>query len=725
MDIRFIKVSLFAMILLLLFTGCAGQEDSSDANTSSGAQSGTGGTMAAVHTQVAEEMGKTYQRLLVGSDIYTSSWSYDPETMRKTDCMVVKNIGGSGKEETLIRFEQEELNFFLAGEDGAVYYLYSLPLEEERQELFLRKDTAEGTTEYCVQLTTERMQFVESGVVTADGGLCLLDRDGAVYIYDAEGILLGQMEAPWEQDFMGNLTGLVLGEENVYLYQVEKDKTSLWEVKIDERALGRKEYLVLEDTQIESVFSGYDRGIYLSDKTGLWVYSLSGASYTKVCDWQDSLINLQADFIEQIGILPEGGLCALYWDPFQNFVSLATIQALDAGDLQPRQTILLGMRSNVVDNEIKNAVQSFNRQSLKYQIEIVYYEDYMDFYTDLLKKEGADLFVLTSMSKDMLSGKGILEDLTPYLETSEVVKKSELVPCVVEAGSAGDKLVCAIPSFYFQGIITAQGTTAQGGWTAEDFFSLTERYPQSKLTDFDGSPVTILLNQLSYEIGCHIDWAKMSCDFNSDSFQGILMALKANSQKPYQGEKYFTPAEKLHEHEVLTIMTTIENVEGYLQYREAFEDFGELAGYPGLSGDPAYRLYTNQIYGINSASQCKDGAWAFLEYLWSDSYQDSVSFFSARQEVLEEQLSAGAEHEKALYTNSYTGESKEGYPEMTEEDRKTLRYIIENLRWDNSMEQREIQDIVMSEVQAYFQGDKTVESVTEIIQNRVSLYLSE
>lgn len=104
-----------------------------------------------------------------------------------------------------------------------------------------------------------------------------------------------------------------------------------------------------------------------------------------------------------------------------------------------------------------------------------------------------------------------------------------------------------------------------------------------------------------------------------------------------------------------------------------------------------------------------------------------MSHFPAVQEMLERQF-AEAENlnqENIIYINSYTGERKEEYQELTEEDKELIRYMIENARWDNSMQVRDIQGIIMEEVPYYFKGDKTAREVALTIQNRIALFLNE
>ncbi|MCM1543589.1 MAG: hypothetical protein NC121_20385, partial [Blautia sp.] len=160
---------------------------------------------------------------------------------------------------------------------------------------------------------------------------------------------------------------------------------------------------------------------------------------------------------------------------------------------------------------------------------------------------------------------------------------------------------------------------------------------------------------------------------------------------------------------------------------EAFSGFGEIAGYPNAEGRTWYEVLVNQIYGINSASGCKEGAWAFLKFLLGEEYQAQTRFFPAIQDALEtklaeaEELSADSYH----YINPYTNESHKGYPPITEEDKEFIRNMTKNGGREDSMKSRTVLAIIQEEAEYYFQGDKSVEEVARIIQNRIELYLNE
>ena len=61
---------------------------------------------------------------------------------------------------------------------------------------------------------------------------------------------------------------------------------------------------------------------------------------------------------------------------------------------------------------------------------------------------------------------------------------------------------------------------------------------------------------------------------------------------------------------------------------------------------------------------------------------------------------------------------------MTEEDRETLEIILEQ-REPLSDDDIPLYRIAYAEARTYFSGDKSLDDVTQVIQNRASLYMQE
>ncbi|MCM1192125.1 MAG: hypothetical protein NC123_03930 [Butyrivibrio sp.] len=730
------SIGVVLALCIMLLAGCskapAASDNTSDSASQTSRENSEEETMVVRWEDSSSETNEASLVRVAGDSIYTASWSYDFETMKQTDCRVSLQKKGGGQAETIADFE-EELITFLVGQDGAVYYLYRQS-DGETGSCFLRKDSSNGNTEYCREAVPDAPEgdflHLTDGAVGSKGEICFIGAEGSVYLFSAEGNFLCTPEHTWGQDWREGKGGVINYGDELWLYEMTEDRVALWPLNFAEGTVGGKEYLLTEK-EPTAVFGGYGKGLYLADDRNLWNYAPGNSKGVCVLNWDDNNVNLQPDYIEQIGILGDGSLFVLYWDTFTDKYGQAVVQEEAASDTEDRKTVILGVFRKS-DKELEDAVRAFNRRNQEYQVEILIYERYEAFYEDLLKKQGADLFELGNMSVQMLAGKGVLEDLKSYFRQSESTREEDILPCIREAASVEDGLFCIIPSFYLRTLITEKGVTSDGGWTAEEFMELGKSRPESKLTDlpFD-DPSVFLLNHLCVAIGNYVDWERRECHFEDGSFAELLESITTESRKESTGESYITEADRLRNGEVLTLLSTVGSVEDYLAVKDAFADFAEIAGYPNGSGRPWYLMYMNQLYGMNSCSKCKEGAWAFLEFLLSEEYQEQTPYFPAVEAMLEKRLAAAGISEGDTITeyvyNRYTAETKEKaeYPELTDEDKAFIEYMIANTHWENSMEVRDIQDIILEEVQAYFAGDKSAQETARLIQNRISLYLAE
>ena len=71
------------------------------------------------------------------------------------------------------------------------------------------------------------------------------------------------------------------------------------------------------------------------------------------------------------------------------------------------------------------------------------------------------------------------------------------------------------------------------------------------------------------------------------------------------------------------------------------------------------------------------------------------------------------------------GGSNGGVFQIMEQDRETVRRMVDCAVWNQGASQSIVSALIFSEVDWFFEGEKTAAEVADIIQNRVQLYLSE
>ena len=130
---------------------------------------------------------------------------------------------------------------------------------------------------------------------------------------------------------------------------------------------------------------------------------------------------------------------------------------------------------------------------------------------------------------------------------------------------------------------------------------------------------------------------------------------------------------------------------------------------------------------MNAASENKEGVWQFFRFLLREDIQkemhadDMELSFSVNRRAFAE---AGKEWmNRHHFTALLAGPEIYAY-EFTEEQLAEVTSFMENGSTVSGCP-LEIRGIIREEVQAYFYGDKSMEEVSEVIQNRVQIYLNE
>jgi ABC-type glycerol-3-phosphate transport system substrate-binding protein len=158
-------------------------------------------------------------------------------------------------------------------------------------------------------------------------------------------------------------------------------------------------------------------------------------------------------------------------------------------------------------------------------------------------------------------------------------------------------------------------------------------------------------------------------------------------------------------------------------------------GYPTPDGTRGIGLVApDGVFSITAQSKNKEGAWLFLEKLLTDEGDGMMAqartSFHVNKKIIEKRM---AEVMKYSYLNEnnepirkqtqYGGERIYLYP-ATQEEVDGLYALI-----DSAVriipETDDIMTIILEEADLYFNGSKTLEQVTDIIQNRAQIYVSE
>jgi ABC-type glycerol-3-phosphate transport system substrate-binding protein len=146
-------------------------------------------------------------------------------------------------------------------------------------------------------------------------------------------------------------------------------------------------------------------------------------------------------------------------------------------------------------------------------------------------------------------------------------------------------------------------------------------------------------------------------------------------------------------------------------------------GYPCENREGSCIKICGNGFVLSSKSDKLDGAWQFVRYYLTEDYQRNEMFdkgMPTRKDIFYEKAQSAAEYEGYCFIN----EEFVPLPPLTQEQIDAAVSFIEGLH-NTAFEDEVIMKIIFEEAESFFNGNRTVEDVAKVIQNRVQLYLNE
>ena len=394
-------------------------------------------------------------------------------------------------------------------------------------------------------------------------------------------------------------------------------------------------------------------------------------------------------------------------------------------------------------------ITAFNRQSEKYRIEVKEYGEAGDdtsakvdlFAADLTGGNIPDIIDLTycPLTLEKLVSLGVLEDLNPYLDGDDVIKREDYMESALKAYEREGKLYAMMPYYGVDVIVGKTSIVGEGkSWTVDDIMDLVDSKGSGTQLLPGADRWQILYLMCTMNQGLFVDRESGTCDFTGQEFGKILEFVKR-----FPAEANYDPSlEQLRNGEILLYRDTVTSASQYQMYDFMFAEPVNLIGYPTF-GDSGLTLSSNgTTVGMSASSENKEGVWEFIRFNVTKDRQENVGSpnggFPILRSALEKQFESDRE---PVYGKDENGAKKE-MPKSTwasnmgsdnftvevyaatEEQTNRMMEMIETAQTGERMDQ-EILSIIMEESSGFFEGQKSVENVAEVIQNRVQLYLNE
>lgn len=761
---KILTLCLVATLTITSFTSCSKSKD-----TETSVQIGVNGYVYAPEYIVLPEAdnNSSIQEIHIqNNNLYYSVYSWNDETQERNNKYYKKSLTGNAEpEEITVSVDNDGyVSEILYGKNDEIYIILNKYDETTQSSaMYLEKYDAEGNQIFSHDISkafNEEGMFIREFAVDSKGRI-VVATDDRILLYDASGQNKGEIpSASW-------INALCVDkEDNFYATQHGQDGLELALIDFEGKAF-TSTYKNIPYSQ--NIVAGENNDFIVSTDSAVYMYSLETQTLEKICDWIDSDINGQN--IQDFNVL-EDGRFAIYttnWDGEHNESELVLLEKTKVADIVQKEIIVIGTLYE--DHNLQKEAVKFNKSNEKYRIKIKSYIDnnsqwYEDQYKDALTlmnndivlNDGPDIINITyEINMQNLAAKGIIADLSSFLEKSDVFKKEDFLDNIIKEYTFNNTLVTIPNRFYINAALAKTAVSEDfgngNGWSISELMAYSKENPEVQIFDY-GYNITILNRLMSYNYDGFIDYEKGKCNFDSEDFKAILefankfpsidsTGSSTSSRSEEKGMPY-----RLQDNELLINDTSIHSVEDFQMYKMMFNEPSMNVGYPTVDGSYLGSIINSAgcSYAISSKSKNQEAAWSFIEsVLLGDNGSERGSYFgfSTQKALLEQVFEDASTPQYILDENNepmldedgtpmlqthgwqYDGwEAEVGVGTATQEEIDELRTMIESAQLASTMD-NEVLSIIMEEVEPYFQGQKSVEDVITVIQSRVQLYVSE
>lgn len=502
-------------------------------------------------------------------------------------------------------------------------------------------------------------------------------------------------------------------------------------------------YAVCSGNDEYSLFANYNDGLY-GLKENIWL---------RLTDYVDN--SFSAVEICGIQLINENEFAAIIKKDGEQHLILLTDR--DVSEINSRKTLTLAVFGDA-SNYIGDEIRAFNNTNENYRIELKTYNggNYIEnselIREDILSGNTPDIIQNNPgiLSPDSFGAReSIFVDMYELIDNDPKLSRDDFLDDYLEEMDFNGKLLEISPGFTVNTMtIKDKYLNSLTAWTFDEMMDIINSRPAEMgiISDFQEYTRSVyMLSMIDY---CSfIDFEKASCCYDSDEFINIMKSVQeneigmtaaendsylndedfgySNGARNFIDDNYLINVMPLHSaHDIQTVV------------KGEFNEPCTFIGYPvsGVSFSPD----ENRCFSIMRSCEYPEGAWEFIRdsFFTDNFYSSQDSCFPA----IESSFTKNFESEKSMsmYKNPATGEmeSSDFYitdtlenaiyfdPFSDSEVEKYSEFVREaakhRRRYDFT-----VFEILDEELTSYFEGERSAEETADIIQSRVSIYVSE
>lgn len=338
-------------------------------------------------------------------------------------------------------------------------------------------------------------------------------------------------------------------------------------------------------------------------------------------------------------------------------------------------------------------------------------------YDDILTGKGPDIIIFSTdeMDVEVLTEKGAIENLIPYLEKSDVIGEEDIVDSAYQVLTADGGLYMLPTNFVLYTLITKEKWCSN-----KENFTFEEALRAVRECEED----PMISRDLFLQEGAICGGYSGETEDNR-----LEQYIKIAEQLPQQA-MFQTNDLLMREGKIPFNLECIGDMQQYLYKKSIWGEDAVYTGFPGAEGKGRIFIFDN-CFAINSQSAHKEEAWKFVESYFTEEGQKTIApnwNFSILQDVLDQQLSdsrkqeyyqtSDGKREKLPILTYEIGGTYENVYAAQDEDIQDVREMINNTK---VMQRSDLPFIGITQEEAlyYFNGEKSIEETAAAIRNKI------
>lgn len=585
--------------------------------------------------------------------------------------------------------------------------------------------------------------YLQYVVMDADGNLYMSDGSTCIYVTDQKGNKMAEITLnDWIDGLFatkeGNVFAKMWGDEGIQIKPVDLQTKKLLESV-------KAEKLVENDNSYNQMYyKGIETSLLVSDSRSLFTYDFDSDTSEEIFTWLD--VDVNSDNVDVAGQLGDGRFFAMLqeYDGEKWQYSVVLLEKVPVSEAPVKQELVYG--TLWLNQDIRNDIIDFNKSNDQYRITVKEYlqtDDYdaavSQFNNDIISGNCPDIINITNLEFERYAGKGVFEDLYPYME-KDGIQQSEYLENVLGAYEIKDSLYAIIPQFYVSSAAIKSSRVGDAtGWTLDEMLNLAENSDVGKVFCY-GTRSSVFYYCVYNNIDEFINWETGECFFDSEEFIRVLEFAAQFPEEADYKEEMEGISEQIRNDNLLVLETQVSSVQEYQMMTGLFGEKITFIGYPNSERKGNLIQPANDSIAISAQSNRKDAAWEFVKIFLSEEYQNNLVKkhntwgFPIKKSALDKQFENdmtpdyydinGKQIENPKTTWGYDDFQMDIYA-ATSTEVDAVRNILTSAEKIAGRVNEELIHIITEETQAFFQGQKSVGDTVRVIQNRIQIYVNE